>query len=435
MTADAPIANVDPEEDQSANRALLAGGTLLAVAMFAANGGNYLLNVFLGRWLTPPEFADANLMVTLMLLITAVAVSMQLIAARFAGINKVSDDHEATARLVGSLQTRAAAIGVVIALVLSAGSSQWAAFFNSASAWPFVILGLGMPFYLVQAVGRGVLQGHLSFAALAKTFLIEMAVRVVLGIGLVAAGLGVAGATLALTTSFVATWLAVDRVIEPAYRTNFSLARLDRKVLTYAGPVALLLLGQIIINNGDVLISKRTLDPTDAGVYAAVALVGRAVFFLSWSVATTIFPAAAQREEAGEESNGLLYGGLAAVAALGVAAVVGASLLGGPVLGRVFGPEYADVSRQLSIYALATAVFAMANLIVSHWLALGRVREAIIMLAGGGVQTVLLLRAGADIDALISAQVTAMLILLAAVSISHMSRALRLSPAPRGVPT
>jgi len=438
VTSTPPPAPAPDEEDtssSSANRALLTGGTVLAVAMFAANGGNYLLNVFLGRWLTPPEFADANLMVTLMLLITAIAVSLQLIAARFAGINEVNGNDDATVKLVGSLQTRAATIGTVVALVLCLGASQWAAFFNSESAVPFVILGLGMPFYLVQAVGRGVLQGLLSFSALAKTFLIEMVVRVSLGIGLVAAGFGVAGATLALTASFVATWWAVDRAVEPRFRTRLTRSALDRQVLTYAAPVALLLLGQIIINNGDVLISKRALDPTDAGVYAAVALVGRAVFFLSWSVATTIFPAAAQRDEAGEQSNGLLYAGLAAVGALGLGAVVGAMVLGGPVLGRVFGPEYAGVSRPLATYAFATAVFAMANLIVSHWLALGRVREAVIMLVGGVAQTLLLLRADANLDALISAQVTAMLILLAAVSISHMSRAFRLSPVPRGATT
>ena len=407
------------------SRSLLAGGSVLAIAMFAANGGNYLLNVVLGRWLDPPEFADANLMVTLMLLVTAIAVSLQLIAARFAGIHAVSNEEAKTKILVRGLERWALIVGVGLALLLMAGAPVWADFFNSESAWPFAVLGLGMPAYLVQAVGRGVLQGKLAFGPLAGTFVKEMLVRVVLGITLVWLGFGVIGATAALTASFIATWLAVRSAVkwesdEPAPRRP-----IDREVMRYAGPVAVLLLGQIIINNGDVLISKQGLEPTQAGIYAAVALVGRAVFFLSWSVATTLFPAAAQREEAGENSNGLLHAGLAAVAVLGICAVVGARLLGGTVLGRVFGEAYANVSSQLALYALATAIFAMANLVVSHYLALGELREAVIMLGGALLQTVLLLRADRDIDSLITAQVIAMSILFVLVLASHLVRTVR----------
>lgn len=416
------------------SRSLLTGGSLLAVAMFVANGGNYLLNVVLGRWLTPPEFADANLIVTLMLLVTAVAVSLQLIAARFAGINAVAGDEEKTGALAGLLERRAIVAGLILAAVLALGAPFWRDFFNSESAWPFIILGVGMPAYLAQAVGRGVLQGQLRFRDLAQTFIIEMIARVALGIVLVWMGFGVIGATVALTVSFIATWVAV-RFVAGAGTRPLRGARLDRDVLIYAGPVGLLLLGQIIVNNGDVLISKQGLEPTQAGIYAAVALVGRAVFFLSWSVATTIFPAAAQRNESGESANGLLYGGLGAVAALGLVAVIGARLLGGTVLGQVFGEAYADVSEPLARYAFATAVFAMANLIVSHWLALGRLREAAIMLVGALVQTLLLLRAEPSLDGLIGAQVVAMLILLGAVSISHIARCIEVAPLAQGATT
>jgi len=421
------MTDVAAAQSETGSRALLAGGTLLALAMFAANGGNYLLNVVLGRWLTPPEFADANLMVTLMLLVTAVAVSLQLIAARFAGINQVTGDNNDTIAMARGLERWALVAGIALAVLLAGGATVWRDFFNSASAWPFVILGLGMPAYLVQAVGRGVLQGELRFRDLSRTFMHEMLVRVVLGIGLVALGFGVTGATVALSVSFVATWLSVRTALHWDSAAG-GRGKVERKVLSYAGPVGVLLLGQIIINNGDVLISKRGLDPNEAGVYAAIALVGRAVFFLSWSVATTLFPAAAQRNEAGEESHSLLHAGLAAVAALGVGAVVGARLLGGTVLGRVFGEAYGGVSNQLAYYALATAVFAMANLMVSHYLALGQLREAFIMLAGALVQTVLLLAARNTIDDLIRAQVIAMFILFLAVSSSHIHRLVRSAP-------
>jgi len=409
-----------PTEERSGDdaKSLAAGGAALGVAMIIANAGNYLLNVFLGRWLTPAEFADANLMVTIMLLVTAAAISLQMIAARFAGIYEVREDEAATAGMATWLSRYAWIGGGLLALVLVGGASPLSQFFNSESAWPFVILGLGMPFYLAQAVGRGVLQGKLTFRPLAATFIVEMLVRVVLGVALVALGFGVVGATIGLTASFFATWLHVRILIGGIEREAITEDAV-RAITRYAGPIVLLLIGQIIVNNGDVLIAKRFLEPETAGVYAAVALVGRAVFFLSWSVATTLFPAAAQRGERGQNADGLLYGGLAVVAMMGVGFVVGAALLGGTVLGRVFGPEYADVSGPLAWYAFATSLFAMANLIVSHHLSTGRTVEAFLLLVGGVGQTTALLLSRDSIDSLISAQVSSMSILFGVVLASH----------------
>ncbi len=413
---------------------LATGGAILGVAMIGANGGNYLLNVFLGRWLTPAEFADANLMVTIMLLVTAIAISLQLIAARFTGIHAINGNDAEIGSLANWLERRAMVVGGSVGVLLIAGAAQLSEFFNSASAWPFVILGAGMPFYLIQAVGRGVLQGRLRFGSLAATFVVEMLTRVILGIALVAAGLGVAGATFALTASFIATWLHV-RLLQNETSVGTPGSDAIRELVVYAAPVGVLLLGQIIINNGDVLIAKRFLEPETAGVYAAIALVGRAVFFLSWSVATTLFPAAAQRAEVGEDSDGLLLGGCAIVGLMGVGFVAGARLLGGTVLGKVFGPEYADVSGPLAWYALATSLFAIANLIVSHHLSTGRMREALVLIAGGVLQTSLLLLGRGSIDELIRAQVVAMTLLLAAVVASHLLSSTRKPAADSISPT
>ncbi len=407
-------------EPAAANQKLVAGGTILAIAMAVANAGNYLLNIVLGRWLTPAEFADANLMVTLMLLVTAVAISLQLMAARFVGQNEVAGDSATSDAIGAGLRHWGVLAGVFLAGVLIIGSPWWRSLFNSESALPFVILGLGMPAYLLQAVGRGVLQGRLSFGRLALTFVVEMLVRVSLGVGLVALGLGVVGATLALSLSFFATWLIVEwaagRSPAPSSR------RIDRSVIEYAQPVALLLAGQIIINNGDVLIAKQALVPLEAGRYAAIALVGRAVFFLSWSVATTLFPAATQRHESGQKTHGLLYIGGAAVIAIGLSAVVSMYFFGDLALERVFGEAYDNLAGPLAWYAAATTMFALANLIVSHHLALGQHRESVLLVAGAVLQSVLLFAGRSTISSLVTAQIVAMAVLLTVVALSHLQR-------------
>ena len=425
-----PTASVNDVASRTGGKALLAGGTMLAVAMTAANAGNYLLNLVLGRWLTPAEFADANLMVTLMLLVTAIAVALQLISARFASIHQARGTDERAEAVAARLRKVALLSGFGLLVLLAAPAQWWAGVFNTESAWPFVILAAGMPCYLLQAVGRGLLQGRLRFGSLAMTFVLEMIVRLLAGLGLVAAGLGVEGATLGLTLSFVATWLIVRRAQPSVAAAPMQVDEII-SLRIYALPVIVLLIGQIVINNGDVLVVKAFFPSERAGVYSAIALIGRAVFFLSWSAVTTLFPAVAQRDERGQGSNDLLLVGVGVVGGA-CALMTGAIAVGGDrFFTGVFGPEYAGVQHLLVQYAIATSFFAIANLIVTYHLSANRAIESRLLVVGAFIQTVLLLSNHHSLSAVLVDQLIAMGVLLVAV----VATTLMVRPRPSQVST
>lgn len=408
----------------AAPRRLVTGGALLAVAMLAANAGNYVLNLFLGRVLTPAEFSDANLMVTLLFTLTAIALCLQMVAARFVARSDESGYPGDSDALVRRLRMFALWAGILVGGVFVGGAVLWSDVFRTASPWPFVVLGAGVPFWMVQAVVRGALQARLAFSSLSVSYVIEMLTRVGLGVALVLAGFGVVGATVALSVSFVVTCavvLLLSRRSDGA--TGVGIDR--REVRAYAGLVSILLIGQIIANNSDVLVSKAALAPADAGVYAAVALVGRAVFFLSWSVATVIFPVAVRRQVSGQQSAGVLRNGMAIVAAIGLACAAGAYVWGGPVLVAVLGPAYAGLSVPLAAYAVSTTLFAIGNLVCTYHLSRSRVAPSWILLAAATLQAVLLLIWHDDMTSLIVVQLVAMsLLLLALAAHALASRAL-----------
>ncbi len=413
----------------SGARDLAKGATALGVAMLVANAGNYLLNLVLGRLLTPAEFSDANLVVTLMLTVSSIAMALQLVCARFVALNDGSGDVGASAHIIAALNRVGFIAGAALAVIFIAGSVLWASLFHTESPWPFIILGASMPWCIAKSVGRGVLQGRLRFAPLAVTFIVEMVVRLVVAIVLVLLGFGVNGATIGLAVSFVAAWVAV-RVLAPRQSHEPTVSVDYAQLRAYAAFVSVLLVGQIVINNSDVLIAKVFLSPYDAGIYSAVALVGRAVFFLAWSVATVVFPAVAKRGAAGTDTRSLLRGGILAVAAIGVACTVGAIALGGPVLGIVLGSAYADLSLPLSAYAAISTLFAIANLIASYDVSLARIGSSWVIVGGSAVQVVLLLIWHGDMWALIGAQGIAMGILVVAVSVWHATGARREKPVP-----
>jgi O-antigen/teichoic acid export membrane protein len=369
---------------------LLSGGALLFASATLVNAGNYLFNLLLGRWLGPAAFADLSLIVTLFLVTSFLTAGLQIPVARFVAVYTADVNPQRVADLRRWARRAAFALGGGLLALCVAGAPAWSHFFDTASPAPFVIFGLFVPFYLAQGVDRGVLQGSTRFGWLAATYQVEMWSRLALSVLLVGLGMAVNGAVLGIGLSFVATWLAA-RPVGGRLPAAGTLGRDTRgELAAFAVPVLVGQLGQILINNSDILIVRHFFAATEAGHYAALALIGRIVFFATWSVVTAMLPLAAQRHRRGEPHRVLLYAALGAV--LGVSAiVVGAAFQApGQIVNLLFGPQYLAVAPLLGPYALATMFFALANVVVSYRLAIGNVEGTYLAIVAGVMQVTLL---------------------------------------------
>ena len=56
---------------------------IFMLSVLLVNGGNYLYNLLLGRILGPEAFSDAAIMITFLLALSFVAMTFQLVTAKF----------------------------------------------------------------------------------------------------------------------------------------------------------------------------------------------------------------------------------------------------------------------------------------------------------------------------------------------------------------
>ena len=129
--------------------------------------------------------------------------------------------------------------------------------------------------------------------------------------------MGVAGVMTAVLLSLVAAYLVAKP--EPAYRTPQGLVKIAP--FGEGMQAVLYFVGQVILSNLDILLVKHFFLPSEAGIYAAIALVGRVVFMLSWSVVSSMFPVSASHAHR-QRGRSVLYTGLLLVGAVTVAAAV-----------------------------------------------------------------------------------------------------------------
>ncbi|MBH0009614.1 oligosaccharide flippase family protein [Salinibacterium sp. SWN1162] len=379
-------------------RAVVSGTALLSSTMLAVSAANYGLNLVLARLMSPAEFGDASLAITLVLAAAVVAATLQLVASK--AVASVPETAEGARH---TLMRGALIAGLIVVVVMGGGAWVLADLLNTSTPWMFVLISLGLPIYFVQAVHRGVLQGQLRFSRLALTYGVEAAVRVVVVLVLVIAGLGVIGASIGILLSFVASaTVARGRRVAAGERGAAVPWAVLRATVTAA---VILLIGQTLMNYADLVLAKATFDPQIAGVYAAAAVLGRAVFFVSWSVVNSVFPVIASRSTSPAQRLRAIGVAIGIIAAVGAAATTAAALWGEVAITFAFGSEYAAAGALLVPYSLATSLFAVVNLLAAARVALGMAGAPILLLVAAAVQTVALVLWGTSPELLVWLQV------------------------------
>jgi len=365
---------------------LLTGSALLFVSATLVNAGNYLFNLLMGRWFGPAAFADISLVVTLFLVMSFITAGLQTPAARFGALYAADHDWQGLADVRRWAKRRAAWVAAGLMAALIAGSGLWAQFFGAASHWMFVIFGVFIPFYILQGVDRGLLQGRTRFGWLAVTYQVEMWSRLILSLGLALLGLGVNGAVLGIGLSFVAAWLVAQRVGKDLPPAQTLAADVSKEIMLFTGPVLVAQLGQILINNSDILIVRRFFVAEEAGAYAALALIGRMVFFATWSIVTAMFPIVAQRFRRGEAHRPLFYLSLGIVLGGSLLIVAVTVFFPTQIVRLLFGDAYLAIAPLLWVYAVATMFYALANVVINYRLSIGSTGGTYLAIVAGVAQ-------------------------------------------------
>ena len=80
---DSPSQPIPALPRRIAANSLLTSSALFFISTTLVNGGNYLFNLLLGRWLGPALFADVSIIITLFLFLTFITAGFQQTAAKF----------------------------------------------------------------------------------------------------------------------------------------------------------------------------------------------------------------------------------------------------------------------------------------------------------------------------------------------------------------
>ena len=370
-------------------RAFLRQSVLLLLVFGLLNASNYAFHVVVSRLLGPSEYgALAALLAVTLVLSVPFAVLQTALASQTATLRARGREHEVAGLAADALKTVlpfAWAVGVVVLVV---GTPLLSVFLHIGIA-PAMLLAPYVVASVPLSVAYGVLQGQLRFKALATLIMVGVALRFVLGVTLVGAGLGVSGALLgtvlatALTVPLAVYVIRVDRVAWRGARRILHALRAD------VGTALWGLTSFWVLAEMDVALARHYLSAEAAGFYSSAGLMARAPLFIAAAVGVVAFP----RFVAGRSDEASLHRWLrvsvAATAGIGAICVGGLVLLREPLISIAFGRSFLPGADLLPLLATAMACLAVVSVLVYFHIAVGS-RAYVISIGGAAVEIVLI---------------------------------------------
>lgn len=359
---------------------LRQGGWML-VATGVTGVSNYLSNVFVGRMLGP---ADYGIFTSLL--------SFSIIAGAFAGVVQTSVTYF-VARLRGKGNTaeigallvyllkRLLLWGAVGAAVLSLCSKPLGTFLQ-ISPLSITITCLSLIPTAVLPVVNGVLGGLQRFGALGGVLIGVAVFRLAAVVGLIALELGVIGAVASLPLSSLAAFvLGMFFLGDVLRKREGTRERGIDGLLEYSAHVALVMICFSVLTYIDIIVVKSRFSPAEAGLYSAVATLGKLNLFPS-VIATVLMAKATERHARGRSTTASLRKTLLAVGLLCGGITVALFAFSTPIVGTFFGEQYLACASLLGLYAFAMMLYSLVNVWMVYYLAVNEKRYAYVLLIG-----------------------------------------------------
>jgi O-antigen/teichoic acid export membrane protein len=371
MGEDVPV--TDPENSAPGTQTGLSvqGTALVGAGLVVSQVIAMLQMLIVSRILGPEQFGVFGALAVLLLLGSTATAAIQVVIARHVA-SAGAETHVGNGPVL--------AVGLVTFALTAAVSPLVARLINVDDLEGLLLVAATFIPFAITGAQMGLLQGTERHTRLGILYVVATGARV-LGAILGAAIVGTADATMVGLASGAAVGAILGHLLLRDMPPLSAPEEGPRHFLLEVFHAAHALIALYALTNLDVLLARAQLSAHEAGLYAAGALVARAVFFLPQAVLVAAFP----RMVAGAQNAARQA--VATVAVLGLISTVVVALLPELVIRIMAGDEFLPVADELWVFALAGAGFGVVQVLLYARMA-HHDRLAAVLLWGGVVALV-----------------------------------------------
>lgn len=326
----------------------------------------YVYHFLMGRFLGPADYGILGALLSLVYLIVIPLNTIQTTVTKFTSNFKAKKEYGKINYLLNHSIKKLFLCGIILVSIFLLLSGSIANFLHLPSLSPLLLMGILILFSLLLPINRGILQGLQKFNKLGVSYIFEGATKLGVGILLVIIiHFRVNGAISAFVLSSAIPFLFtlyLLRSLLPKKQVKFN----TKPVYKYSIPVLIMMLGMTAIYSIDMLLVKHFFNPTQAGHYAAISLLGKIIFFASFAISMVMFSKVSESYASQKNPKPFLYKSLLLVMIISLPIVLFYFLFPGFTINLLFGQDYLVVKNLLGPFALVMLLFSLTYVITSY---------------------------------------------------------------------
>lgn len=411
---------------------MLSGSFVLLLGSGLATLTNFIYNIAIARFLGPSGYGHATAVYTLLILISAATLSFQIVSAKLIAQQETPEGQHAVYR---AFHRASWICGLAVGAFLFLCRQPIANYLNLPDPYLVSLLAIGAAFYVPLGARRGYIQGVCGFRSLATNLTLEGVLRLGGSLLLIRLGFGVNGVIAANSAAVAAAWLVILPGKTPLVPNPLSRRDAVRETIQ----AMVFFAGQVLIYNWNIVLVKHFFDPHGAGLYAAVAMVGRVISTCSSAVVNTMFPLVAGTR--GKDRRGFMVLSTSLLMTLAVGAVITLGLAVVPstvwasFLGRGFsmaGPH--GLSYLMVLYAVTTVIYSLCVVLITYEMSYKIANTSWVQLAFSGIIIAAICRYHSTLQEVIWVQLILMIVLLVVVALPFIMKTLAEARAVEKIP-
>ena len=370
---------------------LLSGSLVVIVGSTLVNFGSYIYHLLMGRMLGPINYGALNSLIAIFYLLAIPSMALIAVIVKFTTVYKAQNDYEKLYSLFRSLSEKFFLLGITVFLFFIFARDIIANFLQIGEAGAVALVGSFFFLSLLSTVNNGILQGLLNFKFYSANNVFSSVLKVGFGILLVKLGFSVNGAILAILISYVLPYFTSLYPLRFLWRYKQEMIKIDwREIFSYAGPVIVATLGITSLYSTDVILVKHFFPAFEAGLYAALSVVGKIIFFASGTIGIVMFPIISERFEKGSHYRSILYQALTLVVLSSSLLTIIYFLWPELMMRLLYGSAYLMGAPYLGPFAIFISIFSLSSLMVQFFLSTRQTRVALLALGAAILQGILI---------------------------------------------
>ena len=361
---------------------IVSGSVILLSGSGLTTAVNLAYNIAIARFLGPQGFGHATAVYTILTLISAVTLSFQIISAKVVAQQSSPEGKGAAYR---GFHRSAWGCGILVALLLLLFQRSIANYLNLPGSALVALLAVGAAFYVPLGCRRGYIQGTYGFRSLATNLVVEGAVRLSGSLLMILLGFGVEGVIAANSAAVAVAYFAAAPKLATSVPNPLNFLYAFRETCQ----AMVFFSGQVLINNCDIVLVEHFFPAKEAGLYAAVAMVGRVIFSFSSAIVNTMFPLVAGTRDEERRNIRVISTSLLLVLGIGTILVLGLGVAPSGVWTTFFGTGFEIAGRYnlpylLALYGMTAIIYSLSVVIITFEMAYKIANTSWVQLACSG---------------------------------------------------